>query len=63
MSKFILMTLAGFEKLERELEQLKTGERAEATQLLQESQGNEEGTASLPVKNKPPLIEYNIQEI
>jgi transcription elongation GreA/GreB family factor len=57
------MTLAGFEKLERELEQLKTGERAEATQLLQESQGDEEGTASLLVKNKPPLIEYNIQEI
>ena len=55
--------MTGYEKLERELEQLRTGKYAEGTYLLRDSAVDEEGTTALPSKDYQSLIEDHIQEI
>jgi len=63
VGKLILMTLNGYEKLERELEQLRTGKYAEVTHLLRDSPVDEEGTTSTTSKDSLSIIKDHIHEI
>ena len=63
MGELILMTLAGYEKLERDLKHLRNGNYTEVTHLLRDSLIDEEKTDTELSNDHPSFVEEHIQEI